>query len=200
MSNDVLRRLEHDIMVTPEIEEALLQLNSGFRSKGVELIVQSGELTQGELCWLCVGMPAYRREGRPAFRACIHCLDHDREQASKLGFKMLLPLMEFPFTPRIKNSQVTLGERLIEKVGRLWSEVSILDEWRGYQYRHSLALHHFEDRDFMSVWDWAAYLDFGPERSRNAWRTFVADQHPEILGWCDELPAQRWWRQGARRV
>jgi hypothetical protein len=136
-----------------------------------------GDSTKGNLCWVCFAGPAYRVAGLPTFTACEHCLAYDRQQARLLGFRMLLPLMDWHTQP-VEPSRRPPTEPIFRRwLGEMWSQVSVLRQWRVDGVRAAFTLLDIEPDRAISLGEWSGLMRWGPRRSEACWEAFVAGHH-----------------------
>lgn len=141
----------------------------------------TGHTRSYQLCWVCAAGPAHTGRLLPRFRACIHCLRHDRSQAQRLGLKMLLPLMDWPAQPVLPGRSVPADPQVRESLGRLWSEVGALDTWRRSAVTLAFAWFGADESTDVGIDAWRERLGFGPGRSRACWRAYVESHEPLLL-------------------
>ena len=136
-----------------------------------------GDSTKGNLCWVCFAGPAYRVAGLPAFTACEHCLGYDRQQARLLGFRMLLPLMDWHTQP-VEPGRRPPTEPIFRRwLGEMWSQVSVLRQWRVDGVRAAFTLLDIESHRAISLGEWSGLMRWSPRRSEACWEAFVAGNH-----------------------
>ena len=136
-----------------------------------------GDTTRADLCWVCFAGPAYRAAGLPTFTACEHCLTYDRQQARLLGFRMLLPLMDWHTQPVEPCRRPSTEPIFRWWLGEMWSQVSVLRQWRVDGVRAALALMDVPPSTAISLGDWAELMRWSPRRSQACWEAFVAGHH-----------------------
>ena len=141
---------------------------------------ETGHLKGGELCWVCYSTTTYRARLMPSFRACWWCLGYDKRQASKLGLKMLLPLMEWHSQPILPGHRYPADPSVVRVLEGVWGSSQILDEWRHEHVRREFAL--LADRHTGSVHlaDWYEFLGYGWHRSQERWTHFVDLYFPAL--------------------
>jgi hypothetical protein len=136
-----------------------------------------GDSTKGNLCWVCFAGFAHRAPALPTFYACVNCLAYDREQARLLGFRMLLPLMDWHTQP-VEPGRRPPTEPIFRRwLGEMWSQVSVLRQWRINGVRAAIALMDIEPDRAISVGEWVGLMHWGPRRSAACWEAFVAGHH-----------------------
>ena len=137
-----------------------------------------GDSTRGNLCWVCFAGFAHRAPALPSFYACEHCLAYDREQARLLGFRMLLPLMDWHTQPVEPGRRPPMEPIFRRWLGEMWSQASMLRQWRINGVRTAIALMDIGPDGAISVGDWSGLMHWGPRRSAACWEAFVAGYHP----------------------
>lgn len=138
----------------------------------------AGDFEGGRACWVCYSALMYSNRRAPKFRACYHCLTHDRNQASKLGLKMLLPLMNWHSQPVLSGSKAPDDPVFRGWLVELWSQVSLLESWRIDGIRAGIALLGLGDQP--TIESWVAAMRPGPHRSSACWEAFMAGYHPRL--------------------
>ena len=141
----------------------------------------TGHTRAYQLCWVCAAGPAHTGRLLPRFRACIHCLRHDRRQAERLGLKMLLPLMDWPAQPVLPGQTGPADAQTRVELVTLWSSVSELDEWRRSAVRLACAWFSSNELAEVGIGAWQDRLGFGPARSRACWRAYVEAKAPTLI-------------------
>ena len=137
-----------------------------------------GDSTQGDLCWVCFAGFVYRAPALPKFYACEHCLAYDRQQARLLGFRMLLPLMDWHTQP-VQAGRRPPTEPIFRRwLGEVWIRASVLRQWRIDGVRAALVLLDIEPDRAISLGEWSGLMRWSPRRSEACWEAFVAGHHP----------------------
>ena len=140
----------------------------------------AGDFGSRNACWVCYSALTYANSRLPRFRACFYCLTYDRHQASKLGLRMLLPLMDWHAQPVLSGGKAPADPTFRGWLADVWSQVSALKQWRIDGVRSGIALLGLGDQP--TVEDWVAAMRPGPHRSRACWEAFMAGYHPRLYG------------------
>jgi len=139
-----------------------------------------GDSTRGNLCWVCFAGFTHRVPALPKFYACEYCLAYDREQARLLGFRMLLPLMDWHTQP-VEPGRRPPTEPIFRRwLGEMWSQASVLRQWRINGVRAALALLDIKPDRAVSLGEWSEVMRWSPRRSEACWEAFVAGYHPRL--------------------
>lgn len=136
-----------------------------------------GDSTKGNLCWVCFAGFTYRAPALPSFYACEHCLAYDREQARLLGFRILLPLMDWHTQPVESGRRPPTDSTFREWLGEMWSQASVLRQWRINGVRAALALLDIRPDKAISLGEWSEVMRWSPRRSEACWEAFVTGHH-----------------------
>ena len=136
-----------------------------------------GDSTKGNLCWVCFAGFTYRAPALPSFYACEHCLAYDREQARLLGFRMLLPLTDWHTQPVEPGRRPPTDSTFRRWLGEMWSQASVLRQWRINGVRAALALLDIRPDKAISLGEWSEVMRWSPRRSEACWEAFVAGHH-----------------------
>ena len=138
----------------------------------------AGDFGNGRACWVCYSAFTYANRRMPRLRACFYCLAYDRNQASKLGLRMLLPLMDWHAQPVLSGARVPDNPVFRSWLADVWSQVSVLERWRIDGIRAGIALLNLGEQP--TVQDWIAAMRPGNHRSQTCWDAFMAGYHPRL--------------------
>ena len=141
----------------------------------------TGHLTGGELCWVCHSARPHRGRLLPKFRACYWCLQFDRKQASALGLKMLLPLMNWHSQPILPGCSYPTDLATVRALTDIWSASTLLDEWRRDNVRRDYALLTSGQPHDVHLADWHERFGYGHTRSQDRWCHFLSLHFPQHM-------------------
>ena len=145
---------------------------------------RTGHLNRGPLCWVCFAADPLRDRRLPRFRACRNCMLVDRQSAASLGLVMLLPLMDYPSHPRLRDATPPDGD-VGGALTDVWRDVAGLQRWRieGVQLGCAFfdAPADIEHGVGIGFAEWQERLEPGQARSRACWNAYVAGYHPRVM-------------------
>jgi|AACY02.2.fsa_nt_gi hypothetical protein len=151
------------------------------RRRPPHVSAELGDTDRGDLCWVCYSGPIRTGPTLPRLRACTHCLAYDRHQARLLGFRMLMPLMDWHTQPVEPGRTPPTDPTFRGWLADLWCEVERLQEWRIDGVRAGFTILDLPRDGWVHTWDWMHTMRWGPERSRACWEAYLSGLHPRLF-------------------
>jgi hypothetical protein len=160
-----------------------------------------GNTNLGNLCWICYAGPVRAGRMLPRLRACALCLEYDKRKARRLGFRMLMPLTDWPSQPIEPGFSPPTDPTFRDWLADLWCAVSRLERWRIEGVRAGFVLMALAPGGSMPTFDWMRQMRWGTQRSRACWDAYISGYHPRLFDALDRVdPLTLEWHRGERMI
>lgn len=167
---------KHVMTLTERIRHNAIQASGNdvkaYRSTGL-IDPATGHRVGGTLCWVCFSTRPHSGHLLPTFRACWWYLHYDKQQAAKIGFKMLLPLMDWHCQPVLPEHHFPKNPETRRILKTAWSTAPLLEEWRQENVIREYALMAEPGQPPIHLCDWMQRFGYSLHRSMQTWWHFV---------------------------